>query len=156
MFTFFSFKINLQVNHFKVRPPDQCEVKPPNKWKKSGLLPQPKAKVNVQNRQIGYSGGQIGGESYHDQLVGEIVDETVNEDEKSEPLLLDPHTKVAAQDVLKVWSSHFPYSTVIILSIISVISVGIDRTICANNRLLIIIIRLTIFEIGVVEWYSST
>ena len=32
-----SFKIILQVNHFKVRPPDQNEVKATNKCKKTGL-----------------------------------------------------------------------------------------------------------------------
>ena len=152
---FLSFKIILQVNHFKVRPPDQNEVKAAKE--KAEPIPQPKAKnpkniklkpvdvqIEHQNSEIGYSGRQIDGENDHHQLVVEIIDETVNKDEKSEPLLLDPHTKVAAQDVLKVWSSHYPYSTLIILSIISVISIGIDWTICANNRLLIIIIRLTI------------
>lgn len=104
------------MNQFKVRPPDQNEMKPAED--KVGPLRQPKTtnpeninlkpvdvQIEHENSQIGYS---FGGEYDHEQLVGEIVDEAVNDDdEKSGPLLLDPHTKVAAQDVIKVWSSHY-------------------------------------------------
>ena len=108
----------VQVNQFKVRPPDQNELKPVEEK----IGPQPKAEnpeninvkpVDVQIEHEKSQIGQIDGEHDHEQLVGEIVDKGVNDDdEESGPLLLDPHTKVAAQDndVIKVRSSYHPNS----------------------------------------------
>ena len=100
-------KMILQVNQFKVRPPDPHEVKPPNNWEKVGILTKAE---NLENIDVKPVGAQIENKNDEDdQLVGEddhkqIIDETVN-NEKA--LLLDPHTKVAAEDILKVVFSYF-------------------------------------------------
>ena len=57
---------------------------------------------------------QENGQDDHDQLVGEIMDETYG-NEKA--LLLDPHTKLAAEHVLKVLSfSSFLLSPAVVSS----------------------------------------
>ena len=116
----FSFKIILQVNQFKVRPPDKDEMKPPNKWENVEILPKAENPENVKpvlakiqndhrvvhNDQLVGEDDQLVGEDdqlvgHNDRLVGEIVNET-GDNEKG--LILDPHTTVAAEDILKVLS----------------------------------------------------
>jgi len=77
-----------QVNQFKVRPPDHHEVKP------QGILPKAE-NVGAQIEQENGQYDQLVGQDDHDQIINETGD-----NEKA--LLLDPHTKVAAEDVSKV------------------------------------------------------
>ena len=78
----------LQVNQFKVRPPDHHEVKP------QGILPKAE-NVGAQIEQENGQYDQLVGQDDHDQIINETGD-----NEKA--LFLDPHTKVAAEDVHKV------------------------------------------------------
>ena len=97
--------IIVQVNQFKVRPPDQHEMSNLNKWEKVGSRSQPKVKLLENNNHVKPADAQIEHQNGQIDTNGGDIDHLVHENDRlagEEALLLDPHRKVEAQDILKV------------------------------------------------------